>query len=79
MDLVRAYARDNSESGFAGLVDRHIPLVHFVALRFTGNAEDAQDGHCSDGRNWGAPALCRSRRLLPVSDARGEQVRCPDQ
>jgi RNA polymerase sigma factor (sigma-70 family) len=43
MDLVREYARDHSESAFAGLVQRHINLVYSVALRCTGNSEDAQD------------------------------------
>jgi RNA polymerase sigma factor (sigma-70 family) len=43
MDLVREYARDRSEPAFAGLVQRHINLVYSVALRYTGNSEDAQD------------------------------------
>ena len=43
MDLVREYARDHSEPAFAGLVQRHINLVYSVALRCTGNSEDAQD------------------------------------
>ena len=43
MDLVREYTRDHSEPAFAGLVQRHINLVYSVALRCTGNAEDAQD------------------------------------
>ena len=43
MDLVREYARDHSEPAFAGLVQRHINLVYSVALRYTGNSEDAQD------------------------------------
>src|ERR1017187_9327247 len=43
LDLVRAYTRDNSEAAFAELVHRHIHLVYSVALRYTGNAEDAQD------------------------------------
>src|ERR1017187_949414 len=43
LDLVRAYTRDNSEAAFAELVHRHIHLVYSVALRYIGNAEDAQD------------------------------------
>jgi RNA polymerase sigma factor (sigma-70 family) len=43
MDLMREYARDHSEPAFAGLVQRHINLVYSVALRLTGNSEDAQD------------------------------------
>jgi len=43
MTLVREYASRNSEAAFAELVRRHINLVYSVALRFTGNAEDARD------------------------------------
>jgi len=43
MDLVREYADRNSESAFAEMVRRHINLVYSVALRFTGQAQDAQD------------------------------------
>jgi RNA polymerase sigma factor (sigma-70 family) len=43
MDLVREYARGGSEPAFAGLVQRHINLVYSVALRYTGNSEDARD------------------------------------
>jgi len=43
MTLVREYAGRNSEAAFAELVRRHINLVYSVALRFTGNAEDARD------------------------------------
>jgi RNA polymerase sigma factor (sigma-70 family) len=43
MDVVREYARCGSEPAFAGLVQRHINLVYSVALRCTGNSEDAQD------------------------------------
>ena len=35
--------RGNSEPAFAELVRRHINLVYSVAVRFTGNAGDAQD------------------------------------
>ena len=43
MDLVREYSDRNSEPAFAGLVHRHINLVYSVALRYTGNSQDAQD------------------------------------
>jgi RNA polymerase sigma factor (sigma-70 family) len=43
MDLVREFARDNSEAAFIELVRRHINLVYSVALRCTGEAGDAQD------------------------------------
>jgi RNA polymerase sigma factor (sigma-70 family) len=43
MELVRDYARQNSESTFAELVHRHINLVYSVAVRFTGNPGDAED------------------------------------
>ena len=43
MDLVREFARHNSETAFAELVRRHINLVYSVAIRFTGNTGDAQD------------------------------------
>lgn len=43
MDLVREYADRNSEPAFAEMVRRHINLVYSVALRFTGQTQDAQD------------------------------------
>jgi uncharacterized protein (TIGR03435 family) len=43
MELVREFARQNSETAFAGLVRRHINLVYSVAVRFTGNPGDAED------------------------------------
>lgn len=43
MDLVHEYSDRNSEPAFAELVRRHINLVHSVALRFTGDPQDAQD------------------------------------
>ncbi len=43
MALVRQYARGNSEPAFAELVCRHINLVYSVALRYTGQAQDAED------------------------------------
>jgi len=41
--LIQEYANHGSETSFAGLVQRHINLVYSVALRFTGNPQDAQD------------------------------------
>ena len=43
IDLLREYVGSGSESAFAQIVHRHINLVYSVALRFTGNSEDAQD------------------------------------
>src|SRR5262245_28949959 len=43
MDLVREYARANSEEAFRRLVERHVNLVHGVALRQTGHAQLAED------------------------------------
>ena len=43
MDLVREFARRDSEPAFTELVHRHINLVYSVALRYVGNPEDAQD------------------------------------
>jgi len=43
MELVGQFVCQHSEAAFAELVRRHINLVYSVALRFTGNSEDAQD------------------------------------
>src|SRR6185312_7825286 len=43
MELVREFAERYSEAAFAELVRRHVNLVYSVALRFTGNAADAED------------------------------------
>jgi RNA polymerase sigma factor (sigma-70 family) len=43
MELVREFARDNSQAAFTELVRRHINLVYSVALRCIGNDGDAQD------------------------------------
>jgi hypothetical protein len=43
MDLLREFARHNSETAFAELVQHHINLVYSVALRHTANPGDAQD------------------------------------
>ncbi len=43
MELVRQFARDNSEAAFTELVRRHINLVYSVARRCTRNNSDAQD------------------------------------
>jgi DNA-directed RNA polymerase specialized sigma24 family protein len=42
MDLVREFARHNSESAFTELVRRRLNLVYSVARRRTGNDGDAQ-------------------------------------
>jgi RNA polymerase sigma factor (sigma-70 family) len=43
MDLVREFARQNSEIAFTELVRRHVNLVYSVARRCTGNDGDAHD------------------------------------
>jgi RNA polymerase sigma factor (sigma-70 family) len=42
-DLLEQYARENSGAAFTMLVERHIGLVHSVALRHTANSQHAQD------------------------------------
>ena len=41
MDLLRQYARGNSDTAFAALVSRHVNLVYSAALRKTGNPDAA--------------------------------------
>jgi uncharacterized protein (TIGR03435 family) len=41
--LLEQFARNGSEEAFAALVQRHIALVHSVALRHTADAQHAQD------------------------------------
>ncbi len=43
MELVQAYARQNSEAAFAELVQRHINLVYSAALRHVGIAAQADE------------------------------------
>jgi uncharacterized protein (TIGR03435 family) len=43
MDLLRDYARQNSEAAFAELVQRHIALVYSAALRHVGTAPQAEE------------------------------------
>jgi RNA polymerase sigma factor (sigma-70 family) len=43
MELVRDYARLNSEAAFAELVQRHINLAYSAALRHVGNAAHAEE------------------------------------
>src|ERR1035438_8250518 len=43
MDLVRQFARNNSDEAFAVLVRRHVNLVYSVALRQLGNPHDAEE------------------------------------
>src|SRR5580698_5316023 len=42
-ELLEQFARNESEAAFAQLVQRHIGLVHSVALRHTTNPQHAQD------------------------------------
>jgi RNA polymerase sigma factor (sigma-70 family) len=41
--LLEQFTRNGSEEAFAALVQRHVALVHSVALRHTANAQHAQD------------------------------------
>ena len=41
--LLEQFARDSSEEAFAALVQRHLGLVHSVAMRHTANPQHAQD------------------------------------
>src|SRR5438105_44925 len=41
--LLREYLDGNSETAFAELVRQHINLIYSVALRYTGDSQDAQD------------------------------------
>jgi len=43
LELLEQFAREHSETAFAALVERHLSLVHAVALRHTNNAQHAQD------------------------------------
>jgi len=43
MDLLRQYARRNSDTAFAALVSRHVNLVYSAALRKTGNPDAASE------------------------------------
>lgn len=43
IDLLEQYARNNSGEAFAAIVERHIGLVHSVALRHTANSQEAED------------------------------------
>jgi RNA polymerase sigma factor (sigma-70 family) len=42
-ELLEQFVRYNSETAFSTLVERHLPLVHSVALRQTEDSHDAQD------------------------------------
>ena len=43
MELLRDYAQRNSESAFAKLVQRHLPLVYSAALRHVGIPAHAEE------------------------------------
>jgi RNA polymerase sigma factor (sigma-70 family) len=43
IELLAQYAQENSEAAFAALVERHLNLVHSVALRHIGNSHAAEE------------------------------------
>jgi RNA polymerase sigma factor (sigma-70 family) len=43
IELLRQFARENSEAAFAALVERHVNLVYSTALRSTGNSHSAEE------------------------------------
>ena len=62
-ELLAQFAQHESEVAFAALVQRHIALVHSVALRHTKNPQLAQDA-------WGEsdPLTDRERQVLRASE-----------
>ena len=42
-DLLEQFVHDRSEAAFTALVERHIGIVHAVALRYTANPQHAED------------------------------------
>ncbi|HXB60145.1 MAG TPA: sigma factor, partial [Candidatus Acidoferrales bacterium] len=42
-ELLKQFARNQSEAAFAELVERHIGLVFSIAFRKTGNPQQAED------------------------------------
>jgi RNA polymerase sigma factor (sigma-70 family) len=43
MELLRKFAAHRSEDAFATLVERHVNLVHSVAMRYVGNYRQAEE------------------------------------
>lgn len=87
MELLRDYARQNSEAAFAELVRRHINLVYSAALRQVGIAAQAEEiaqavfiilarkaGHLREGLIFEA-WLFETTRLTALSFLRGERRR----
>jgi RNA polymerase sigma factor (sigma-70 family) len=84
LTLLREYSRNHSESAFASLVERHINLVHSVALRQVGDAHLAEEitqavfiilarkadklSHHTVLSGW----LCRTARYVSLRAMRGE-------